>query len=214
MKSGPGHPQADPRILMALWLYATVEGIVSAQELMRLCEQHGAYQRLCGRVGMNHKTLSDPASARTACGCGLLRARLRSAATRGLTSAISSSASGWSGCAPNGPPSAPRATGGWRPASQPSRDAPAGAYGRRPGHHLANGGFAKLDDIETLARAGELTFVPVPQPRHKSRDSHQPRPDDPPVVAAWQWGMAAGEAKVVYRQRVVTAELVNAQARN
>lgn len=54
-----GHPPADPRILMALWLHATVEGIGSARALARLCEEHLAYQWLCGGVGMNHKTLGD-----------------------------------------------------------------------------------------------------------------------------------------------------------
>jgi transposase len=54
-----GHPPADPRILMALWLYATVEGVGSAREVARLCAEHLAYQWLCGGVGMNHKTLSD-----------------------------------------------------------------------------------------------------------------------------------------------------------
>ena len=29
----PGHPPADPRILVALWLYATVAGIGSAREV-------------------------------------------------------------------------------------------------------------------------------------------------------------------------------------
>src|SRR5271166_5941183 len=53
----PGHPPADPRILLALWLYATVQGIGSARELARLCEEHIAFQWLCGGVGMNAKTL-------------------------------------------------------------------------------------------------------------------------------------------------------------
>jgi len=55
----PGHPPADPRILVALWLHATVEGVGSAREVARLCAQHVAYQWLCGGVGVNHKTLSD-----------------------------------------------------------------------------------------------------------------------------------------------------------
>jgi transposase len=55
----PGHPPADPRILLALWLYATVEGIGSAREVARLCEEHIAFQWLCGGVGMNAKTLAD-----------------------------------------------------------------------------------------------------------------------------------------------------------
>ena len=53
-----GHPAADPRILLALWLYATVKGIGSARELARLCEDHIAYRWLCGGVGMNARTLA------------------------------------------------------------------------------------------------------------------------------------------------------------
>src|SRR3974377_2463355 len=55
----PGHPPADPRILLALWLYATVEGIGSAREVARLCDEHIAFEGLCGGVGMNAKTLAD-----------------------------------------------------------------------------------------------------------------------------------------------------------
>src|SRR5215203_6586903 len=55
----PGHPSADPRILLALWLYATVEGIGSARAVARGCEEHIAFQWLCGGVGMNAKTLAD-----------------------------------------------------------------------------------------------------------------------------------------------------------
>ncbi len=55
----PGHPQTDPAILVALWLYATLDGVGSARELARLCEQHHAYRWLCGGVGINHHTLSD-----------------------------------------------------------------------------------------------------------------------------------------------------------
>ncbi len=55
----PGHPTADPRILFALWLYATLRGVGSARELGRLCVQHVAYIWICGGVSMNHHTLSD-----------------------------------------------------------------------------------------------------------------------------------------------------------
>jgi transposase len=54
-----GQAAADPRILMALWLYATVKGIGSAREVARLCEEHIAFRWLCGGVGMNAKTLAD-----------------------------------------------------------------------------------------------------------------------------------------------------------
>lgn len=54
-----GRPAIDPAILMALWLYATVEGVGSARALARLCEQHDAYRWICGGVSVNHHTLSD-----------------------------------------------------------------------------------------------------------------------------------------------------------
>src|SRR5271170_2406726 len=65
----------------------------------------------------------------------------------------------------------------------PMNDALAGQYGTRPRQHLADGGFAKLDDIEALAQNGVETFVPVPKPRNADRDRHAPQPSDPPGVA-------------------------------
>jgi transposase len=44
LEGRPGHPPADPRILLALWLYATIEGVASARQVARLCEDHIAYQ--------------------------------------------------------------------------------------------------------------------------------------------------------------------------
>src|SRR5215213_9837628 len=55
----PGHPPADPRILLALWLYATVEGVGSAREVDRLCREHIGFEWLCGGVGMNHTALAE-----------------------------------------------------------------------------------------------------------------------------------------------------------
>src|SRR3954465_14614554 len=103
----PGHPSADPRILLALWLYATVEGVGSARELDRLCREHMGFEWLCGGVSMNPTTLAqfrvahgtvleclliDSVAAmlktgtlrlrrwrRTACGCGRRLGRPRSA---------------------------------------------------------------------------------------------------------------------------------------
>jgi transposase len=59
LEGRPGHPAADPRILLALWLFATIEGVASARQVARLCGEHVAYQWLCGGVGMNAKTLAD-----------------------------------------------------------------------------------------------------------------------------------------------------------
>lgn len=55
----PGRPATDPRILLTLWLYATVDGIGSARALARLCEHHTIYRWICGGVGVNHTMLSE-----------------------------------------------------------------------------------------------------------------------------------------------------------
>jgi transposase len=57
--SEPGRPAIDPKLLVALWLYATSEGVGSARELARLCAAHDAYRWLCGGVAVNYHTLSD-----------------------------------------------------------------------------------------------------------------------------------------------------------
>jgi transposase len=53
----PGRPAADPRVLLALWLYATIDGVGSARALARLCEHHLIYRWICGGVGVNHELL-------------------------------------------------------------------------------------------------------------------------------------------------------------
>jgi transposase len=55
----PGRPAHDPRLLLALWLYATSEGVGSARQLERLCERDYPYRWLCGGVKPNHHSLSD-----------------------------------------------------------------------------------------------------------------------------------------------------------
>jgi transposase len=55
----PGHPATSPRLLLALWLYATSEGIGSARAVERLCDHHDVYRWLCGGVSVNYHTLAD-----------------------------------------------------------------------------------------------------------------------------------------------------------
>ena len=166
----PGHPPADPRILLALWLYATVEGIGSAREVARLCDEHIAFEWLCGGA-------TDTKSTAIA---GVSVDNIGSDMGKML----------------------------------PMNDALAGQYGTRPRQHLADGGFAKLDDIEALAQNGVETFVPVPKPRNADRDRHAPQPSDPPGVADWRNRMGGDDAKTIYKERAATAECANAQARN
>jgi transposase len=54
-----GRPATDPQIFLALWLYATLEGVGSAREIARLSHYHLAYQWICGGVSINHHSLSD-----------------------------------------------------------------------------------------------------------------------------------------------------------
>lgn len=54
-----GRDAIDPAILIALWLYATLEGVGSARLLERLCNEHDAYRWLCGGVSVNYHTLAD-----------------------------------------------------------------------------------------------------------------------------------------------------------
>ena len=55
----PGHPATSPRLLLALWLYGTSEGVGAARALDELCKSHDVYRWLCGGVSLNYHTLSD-----------------------------------------------------------------------------------------------------------------------------------------------------------
>jgi transposase len=54
-----GRAATDPQIFLALWIYATLDGVGSAREIERLCQYHLAYQWICGGVNVNHHSLSD-----------------------------------------------------------------------------------------------------------------------------------------------------------
>lgn len=54
-----GRPAIDPVILVALWLWATIDGVGSAREIDRLCERDDAYRWICGGVGVNYHTLAE-----------------------------------------------------------------------------------------------------------------------------------------------------------
>ena len=56
---GPGQAPVSPRLQLALWLFATSQGVGSGRALARLCESHDAYRWLCGGVSVNHHSLSE-----------------------------------------------------------------------------------------------------------------------------------------------------------
>ena len=55
----PGQAPPAPELMLALWLWATVDGVGSARQLNKLCQEHLAYRWLCGGVSMNYHTLAD-----------------------------------------------------------------------------------------------------------------------------------------------------------
>jgi transposase len=59
VEGAAGRPAIDPKILLALWMYATADGIGSARKLAKLCEDHHAYRWICGGVSVNYHTLAD-----------------------------------------------------------------------------------------------------------------------------------------------------------
>lgn len=54
-----GRPATDPKLLFALWVMATLDGVGSARELERLCQTDLRYMWLCGEERPNHHTLGD-----------------------------------------------------------------------------------------------------------------------------------------------------------
>jgi transposase len=54
-----GRDAADPRVLLTLWVYATLDGVASARELDRLCDHHAAYRWIAGGVSVNYHLLAD-----------------------------------------------------------------------------------------------------------------------------------------------------------
>lgn len=58
-KGRRGAAAFDPRILVCLWLQATLDGVGSARKLEYLCEAHLVYRWICGDAAINHHTLSD-----------------------------------------------------------------------------------------------------------------------------------------------------------
>jgi transposase len=323
---GPGHPALDPRISVAVWLYATLEGVGSARALDYLCTHHNAFRWLVGGVSVNHHTLSDFRVAhvdfldsvlthsvavlreqdlvdlnrvaldgmrvRASAGAASFRrkqtleehlqeaadqvarlkeemdddpsapsrrhaaARERAALERQqrLEEALKRLPELEAKKKPDEKDKArasttdPEATvmkmpdGGYRPAynveyaaatdSQvivavsvittgsdmgqigPMLDQVEERFEARPKEALADGGFAKHEDIEKAQQKGTTLYVPVPEPKDPSRDRHEPLPSDSEEVAAWRRRMKTDEAKQTYKHRASTIECVNAQARN
>lgn len=64
--SNAGRAAIDPRILLALWLHAMVEGVGSGREIARFAREHDAYRWICGGVSVNYHALGDRQGAKGA----------------------------------------------------------------------------------------------------------------------------------------------------
>ena len=85
------------------------------------------------------------------------------------------------------------------------------AFGRRPAELLADGGYVRLDEIETLEGCGTAVYAP---PLTRARTDPRDRRARGQGLDAWRSRMASDEAQTIYRQRAASAEWVNALARN
>jgi transposase len=323
---GPGHPAIDPRVCVALWLYATLEAVGSARALAWLCSNHNAFRWLAGGVSVNYHTLSDFRTGnldfldallthsvavlreqdlvdlnrvaidgmrvRACAGAASFRrkqtleehlaeakdqvARLKeemdddpSAGSRQQAAARERAARERQERLEEALKRLPQiearkkpdekdkarasttdpdatvmkmADGGFRPALNvqftaavgsgvivavsvltagsdmgqitPALDQVEARFGERPQEALADGGFAKHEDLEQAQRAGTTVYVPVPEPKDKTRDRFEPLPSDGEEIKAWRARMKTDEAKAIYKGRAQTVELANAQARN
>lgn len=58
-EGGVGRSAIAPEILLALWLFATLDGVGSARQVSRLVLEHDAYRWISGGVQVNYHSLSD-----------------------------------------------------------------------------------------------------------------------------------------------------------
>ena len=54
-----GRSAFDPKLLLCIWLYATIERIGSARLIEKLCSLDCAFRWICGGIKINYHTLSD-----------------------------------------------------------------------------------------------------------------------------------------------------------
>lgn len=319
---GPGHPASDPRVLVALWIYACVEGVGSARQLDRFCHEHDAFRWLRGGVPVNYHLLADFRVEHGAALDDLMSQVLATMMAEGLATLKRVSQDGMRVRACAGASSfrrekklrqclaiaqaqvqalASEVSSADRPVSQRQQAAQeraarerearvqkalqelpkvqAAKTGRRKGDearvsttdpearvmkmpdggfrpaynvqlatdagsqvvvgvavtnhggdgheappmleqvqnrtsvtpedYLIDGGFATLDTIDKLSKAGTRVYAPTQPPRGSKRTQAEPRSTDTPAVAKWRARMATEEAKSIYRERAATSECVN-----
>lgn len=219
-EGGVGRSAIAPQILLALWLYATLQGVGSARQLSRLVLEHDAYRWISGGVQVNHHSLSDFRVAHGAALDADADASVMKMADGGFRPAYNTQFA--SDCDAQVIVGVEVSTSGSDMAQlAPMVSQVEQRLGQAAAQWLVDGGFPAHDQIDAVDHKTEV-YAPVPQPRAKKddegnaivQDKHQPKPDDSPAVAKWRQRMASDDAKEIYKLRAATAECVNAQARN
>jgi hypothetical protein len=80
--------------------------------------------------------------------------------------------------------------------------------GRAPDAWLVECGYVGHEQIDQASQS-TVVYGPVPEPKDKTVDPHQAKPNDSDAVAAWRERMGTDEAKAIYKKRAATVECVN-----
>jgi hypothetical protein len=97
--------------------------------------------------------------------------------------------------------------------SEPMRKQVEKRTGQEVKEMLIDGGYIGLDNIDAAADAGTTVYAPVPKPKKKGADRHQPKRGDSEPVAEWRTRMGTDPAKEIYKQRASTVETANADCK-
>ena len=175
VEGGPGRAAADPHLLIALWLYATSQGVTSARELDRLCVEHIDYIWICGGVTLNYHTLSDFRSQHGPALDGLMTGLLGQLHAAGLVDSTMSLRT-VSGCAP-APGRPPIGGSGWVQSLAEARrvlaavqaEDTSGESAARSARQRAARERAARERVERLERAGRASRPPGRPSKPRSR---------------------------------------------
>ena len=165
VQGGAGRDAVDPPILLALWLYATVEGESSARHLAELCERDFAYQWICGEVGVNRDMLNTFRHAHPEALDALLTETIGSLLHHDLVSLKRAAQDGMRVRASAGKSSFRRQAttneGGDSGQMEPMITSIEEKFGRRPEEYLVDGGFSSREDTTQLEQRGVKVDSPI-----------------------------------------------------
>jgi len=85
--------------------------------------------------------------------------------------------------------------------------------GHSPDEWLVDGGYYPAHDQLDDAATHTVVYARVPKPKDPATDPHVAKDNDSEAVGAWRERMGTAAAKAIYKERVATAECVNAHAR-